>query len=1375
MGLVKTAVFALLAFLSFQLAAVPLTPEQVPAPLKPWIAWALRGHEDLACPFAFSSVEERRCSWLTRLMLDLTERGGRFESAIRVYADGWSTLPGDTHYWPQEVRVDGRPAIVTPEGEIPRIWLPQGAHAVSGIFRWDRLPENLTVPREAGLLALSIAGRDVPFPAFNEQGQLWVQADSSARPGQPEIENRLELDVFRRVIDEVPLQVVTRLDLRVSGLPREILLQGTLLPEFVPLSVTSPLPARVESNGSLRLQLRPGDWEIEVTARHLRPLDRLTLPALPEPWPSLELWVFDARNHLRMVQIEGVAAVDPRQTNLPEPWKQLPAYQLHTDDTLMFRLLRRGDPEPEPDRLSLNRKLWLDFDGRGLTASDAVSGKMTRDWRLDARAPLKLGRVSIDGQPQSITRLREEGAIGVEVRRGAVNLSADSRFEGAAGRLPATGWAKDFHQVHTELNLPPGWRLLAALGVDNAPDTWIGRWTLLDLFVVLIAALAAGRLWNYPAALLTLLVLSLLWHEPGAPRFVWLNLLLAIALLRVLPEGRFALGIRVYRNVCVVALMLIAIPFAYQQVRSGLYPQLEMPWLSPAVHAPKPSTPADFAGAAQAPVPAAAPSMEMESATGGEEEIALNATAEDSARRAKRYPSMPPELKRAAKFSEIDPNALTQTGPGLPRWRWRTIALSWNGPVLSGQEIRLFLLSPAANLFLNFARILLLALLAMLFLGYRWKARRAPLLLFLPLLLLVPPNAHADFPDAAMLQLLTRGFLEAPQCLPACAEIPRLKLRVTPDELQLSMEIHASERVMVPLPGQEGQWLPNQGAIDGAPVASLMRSEGGGLWLGIEPGPHVANLTGPLPQREQIQLFLPLKPRRVEVDATGWQVDGVQANGVPDTQLRLLRLAAGPRETSPRLESRPLEPFLAVERTLQIGLDWRVSTTVRRLSPPDLPISLELPLLESEAVTTPGLAAKNGRLAVNLPPGEASLTWDSLVDKRSPFTLRAPETDLWTETWRVDVSPVWHMNAQGIAVVHHQDASGAWLPEWRPWPGEEVTLSFVRPTGAQGNTLTIDDSRLELSPGLRATDSALNLTIRTAQGTQHTLKLPEGAVLQTISIDGTSQPIRQQERAVTIPLHPGAQTIALSWRTETGIGARFQSPLVDLGAPSVNSRLHVSLGRDRWVLWVAGPQWGPAVLFWGMLVVIVGIALLLGRIPWTPLKTRSWLLLLIGLSQIHFAAALIVVAWLLALGQRAQLDPAIDDNRFNVIQLGLAFLTVLALVFLVHAVEQGLLGVPDMQIAGGGSSAFSLQWFQDRSAPELPRSSIVSAPLWVYRVAMLAWALWLALSLLDWLRWGWACFAAHGLWRRRKPVEVPPPAAGAVQPDPWAGTSTAAE
>jgi len=89
------------------------------------------------------------------------------------------------------------------------------------------------------------------------------------------------------------------------------------------------------------------------------------------------------------------------------------------------------------------------------------------------------------------------------------------------------------------------------------------------------------------------------------------------------------------------------------------------------------------------------------------------------------------------------------------------------------------------------------------------------------------------------------------------------------------------------------------------------------------------------------------------------------------------------------------------------------------------------------------------------------------------------------------------------------------------------------------------------------------------------------------------------------------------------------------------------------------------------------------------------------------------------------------------------------LVLLFVAIQQGLLGSPDMQIAGNGSSQGQLRWYADRTAAELPRAWVFSAPLMVYRLAMLAWAVWAAVALVSrWLPWGWESFGEGGLWRR---------------------------
>lgn len=75
---------------------------------------------------------------------------------------------------------------------------------------------------------------------------------------------------------------------------------------------------------------------------------------------------------------------------------------------------------------------------------------------------------------------------------------------------------------------------------------------------------------------------------------------------------------------------------------------------------------------------------------------------------------------------------------------------------------------------------------------------------------------------------------------------------------------------------------------------------------------------------------------------------------------------------------------------------------------------------------------------------------------------------------------------------------------------------------------------------------------------------------------------------------------------------------------------------------------------------------------------------------------------------------------------------------------------PDMHIAGNGSDASLLRWYEDRTTGTLPSVWVFSLSLWFYRIAMLLWALWISFALLRWLRWGWECFSHHELWKPRQ-------------------------
>jgi hypothetical protein len=1391
-SLYRFLVLTIAVLASGMATAKPIASDDIPFSLRPWVKWVLADNPQFDCPYLYNNNADHHCAWSTPLQIDLADNGGTFHVDWQVFVGSWVTLPGDAQHWPQEVSIDGSAATVTERNGRPSVWLPAGISKMEGKFYWTAMPESLWLPMQIGIVRLSINGTAKPFPNINAEGRLWLtQGDA----GTSADNDSLSIQVYRLITDEIPLTVNTRMELDVAGRSREVKLNGAVLKDFIALSLDSTLPARLEPDGTLRLQLRPGHWSINLGARHPDNMTSLALPQPSEPWPASELWAFEARNHLRMVDVQGVNQVDPNQTTLPREWRRFPAYRVSAGETMNFAVNRRGDPQPEPDRLSLNRDLWLDFDGHGLTFSDTIGGTMTSGWRLDLQAPMQLGRAAVDGQPQLITRAvndKDSGSSGVEVRRGTLNLSADGRYEGKVRQLPAVGWDHDFQQMQATLHLPPGWKLFSVSGVDDKASTgaWLHSWGMRDVYLVGITAVIVYYLWDISSALLVLATLVLVWFEPGAQPWVWLNLVAAIALLRVLPEGRVRRLISLYRTLSIIALLIVVVPFMVNQVRVGLFPQLEQPWRSvmPSgeLGGMVAATPTSVTAAAPAtPPPAAEPqagaAVEAEKdmaveqaepmASGADATINMERKLEgklkaDEARQVLRQSVAIDSTGNAyssKNYQESDPKANVQTGPGLPRWQWTDVPLRWHGTVEKDQQLTLHLIPPRLHLLTNLLRVALLSLLTAAFVRISFAnlggigsllkgpvARTSAALLLLSLAgFSAPRSASAqEYPSPDLLNELRNRVTATPECMPQCAQSPRLRIEIQNDQLQLRMEVHASEHVAVPLPGISGHWLPSTVTVDGTDSDGLLRLNDGAVWLRLGPGAHQIIMSGALPARSAVQLPMPLTPRRVELGAhEGWRIDGVHDDATSDTQLMFTREGGDQSNSFDDAQAPTLPTFARIERTLLLGLEWRVQTRVVRLSAPDSAIVLEVPLIPGESITTDGLRVVNGKAQINMAAQESETYFESVLTKQNKITLTAPDTTGWVEVWRADVSPVLHASMEGIAVVHHQNTEGNWLPEWRPWPKESVTISIARPQGMDGSTFTIDASHLTYVPGERSTDVELGLDLRSSQGGQHIITLPAGATLQSVTLNGVAQPIRQQDRQVSLPLSPGASHFVLSWREAQGISNHFRSANVDLGASSVNASTQVSMPVDRWILLTHGPLLGPAVMFWGQLVVIALVAFALSRIPLAPLGFPQWLLLGIGLSQMSIQSAILVVGWLLVLGLRGKWPATLGKAAFNWGQIGIIALTVVALYSLVSTVLSRLEGLPEMQIGGNASSAQMLNWYQDHAAAVLPSVSIFSLPLTAYRLFMFAWSLWLAFAVVRWLRWGWAQFSRNGLWR----------------------------
>ena len=656
---------------------------QVPRPLRDWIPWALEGAEERRCPVVGSSAT---CLWPGRLRLVVDRTGGSFGFDLLADRVLEVPLPGGERRWPQGVRLDGAPAVVLKAGDRPAVRVPPGPHRIEGRFTWDRLPDSLPVPVAVALLDLSVEGQTVALPLRDEQGLLILRQGAGAAT---EAES-LALKVFRRIEDGVPLWAETRVVFEVSGKAREVTLEGALLADSVPVAVGGELPARLDADRRLRVQVRAGKFGVRVLGRMAGRPPRLALPKAAAPWPGQEVWVFAAAERLRLVQVSGPPPIDPSRTDLPEEWRTLPAFLMEGEAALTLAEARRGEPEAPPDRLDLSRRLWLDESGRGFTARDSFSGEVGRTTRLNLLAPGELGRVTVAGRAELVTQDPQTAEAGVELRQKTVKVEADSRSPRGFS-APAVGWGASVQSLRAELLLPPGWRLLGATGVDQAPGSWIGTWNLFAFFFVLVVAAASARLLGRGPAALALLTLVLLHGEVEAPRLVWLSLLGAVAVLGVAPEGRLKTLAWIWWAASVVVLVFILTPFAVDQVRMGLFPQVGHAAPGMGVTDRFAAVPLPRAGAPPL-FPAAAPAEVMqEQAQGVEGDVVggVVGVAKQEAGRGGRAPAAPAPRKAAlaaqsnvlsyaprSKAYEQDPHSVVQTGAGVPNWSWTSYALS---------------------------------------------------------------------------------------------------------------------------------------------------------------------------------------------------------------------------------------------------------------------------------------------------------------------------------------------------------------------------------------------------------------------------------------------------------------------------------------------------------------------------------------------------------------------------------------------------------------------------------------------------------------------------------------------------------------------------
>lgn len=1327
----------------------------IPGPLQPWQEWALRDHQQIDCPFMYTSFDKRQCQWPGILVIKADVNGLQFQQQWTLFQDGLVPLPGSDGYWPDSVFANSVAAPIVSNNTQPYAALSKGDYLISGTIPWQYLPDSLRIPFSTALISLTVNGAAIVNPNLDADGRLWFVSRTAPKVESTQAtEDKLTVRVHRHLVDQIPFRIESLVDLEVSGKPREVVLGKLLFEHYKPLWFNSPLPARIDPDGRLRVQLRPGQWQLELHAHHNEPVDKIFFEHSEAGfWPEEEVWVFEGVPELRQVRIEGVDSIDSGQTTLPESWKQWPAYRMKQGQAMSLIELRRGDPQPSPNQLTLQRDLWLDFNGEGFTVRDQLSGVMYRGWRLGVDDTMQLGSLMLNQVPQVITEVN--GARGVEVRSSQLQAVVLSRLALKPGthkqKFSSIGWRHDVDRLNAVVHLPPGWRTMMATGMEHSSNTWLDSWSVWDIFVVLIAVAAIVQLRGLWAATVSGVALLLIYPEAGEFLYLLLNVIAVMALLFLLHEGRLRRLLRVYGTGSALVLILWLLGFMVDQARLGLYPQLQMPWNQ----------------MGQSHAAEVAPYSEFDRAgisASAENDVLQQRVTQVTTEKTVRMKSAPADsVANSEALEQSDPNLAAQTGPGLPSWQWQRTSLHWNGPVTENEQVTLWLLDPLENRILNWVRVLLSILLVFAVFGlsrregkWDWSLWRnsaaSGALLVVISLLPYSPSAMAQFPDADLLDALAQSQLKRQDCTPACLSIVNGRLDLQQSRMTLTLTVNARQPVYWPLPDSQQQWKLDSVVMDGNPHSAWKEPVAlAPIHVYVAAGEHRLTLSGTLDPQQEFQLTFSALPHNLIVHSNKFTVRGMENGRLLSNTLHFYPLDQKLQEKKSednQLNPGPIAPFVQVERSLRLGRNWYMQTHVRRVAPRSGGISLDIPVFDGESVTSQDVVVENGLAKVVLKPGQNHVTWYSSLDKTSVLNLKAAQSAYWVEQWRVLISSLWNVRSEGIAPVKESGLVSQWQPRWHPYPGESLTLTISKPEAIEGATKTIDQVYQVWEPGMRESRGNLRLHILTSKGVEQRIELPKGAKVKNVSVDGEQRSVDELNPKLILPVNPGDHWIEIDWRQPGEPGFVSRSSVVNIDDPFVNHQLQVQVPRNRWVLFVGGPDMGPAILFWGVLLVMLLVALGLGQIKPLPLRAWHWILLIMGLSAGWIEVMIPVVLWfLLLLQRRSDWVQTLSRVQFNAMQVGIVLFSIITLGLLLAAIPNGLIGSPDMGIVGNGSSQYLLNWFVDKGQGSLPSAWFVSLPLWVYRGLMLVWSLWLVTYLLRWLKWGWDAFTDQGYWR----------------------------
>ena len=699
---------------------------------------------------------------------------------------------------------------------------------------------------------------------------------------------------------------------------------------------------------------------------------------------------------------------------------------------------------------------------------------------------------------------------------------------------------------------------------------------------------------------------------------------------------------------------------------------------------------------------------------------------------------------------EIDPQAVAQTGIAIPMWRGSIYSLQFDGTVQKDQKVSLCVAGPFAQRVLRLASALFaFGLLWLLLRRFQTPLTTISAVLLCMMTALLPHSADAqETPSAELLNELQARYSET-VCKSDCAFASALHLEVSGTRATITAEVASRGTGAWPLPGPLSELYPQTISIDGAAAAGLFRSDSGFLWIRIPNGKHKIVVEGLLADKNSVGVAFEQRPGHVSANARGWEADGISETGYVEGVISLSRTGADDRNSgaepgaaAPTVAAFP--QWLRVQRVLDFGVQWRVTTFVTRLGQTERAESVPIPLLAGERLLTRDLKVENGAVTVTFQRDENSTSFSSALDPGTPVALKAGGAERQSEDWVLRCSALWRCEPAGLTPTSTFDGRGP-VYRWLPMNGESVSISATKPIGVSGATKTIDRVEYLYNLSARTADVQTQFWLRTSSGSQEEIGLPAGAILKNAILNGVElgQPLKDSK--LTVDFAPGNHQVTINWQLPQTGSFRQVVPTVQFQTAPFNVLQSLTTRQERVIVALTGTEWKTYLEYWFHLAALLALA---GFAAWKcklPLSGLGCGMAALLCSFCGWQLAFHLVIWIAAYEYRRRTQPS-GAFAFNVWQVCLALLTIASAIAIFQGVQFALQGLANTQMNPTLDGYRVLAWYAEHGAT-MPPSAIYSVPRWVIRAIVFGSTAGLGISLYRMVPYLKSVLLQEGLWR----------------------------